>query len=256
MPRQARKKSRSGIYHIILRGIDRNLLFLCEQDFEKYLQTLKRFNADGQYEILAYCLMDNHIHLLMNFHDDLPGQYIQKVSVSYAGYFNKKYERTGHLFQNRFRSEAVEEEAYLLSAMRYIHRNPEKAGICAASQYRWSSYSEYAGENRIIDKKLLMGILGGVPAFLDYMDMEDDCKNDFLEFEKRQLTDSEALRIVQELSGSDESRNLQALKKEKRNCIISKILARGVSARQLARLTGLNRKTINRVGKDGNDNSA
>lgn len=90
-----------------------------------YLSRANRGKTGGHF---SYCLMDNHVHLLIKEGEEI-GESIKRITVRYVHWYNEKDERTGHLFQNRFRREAVETEGYLISVSRYIHQNPVKAGM-------------------------------------------------------------------------------------------------------------------------------
>ncbi len=106
-------------------------------DYKYFLKLLRRFSEECNVTLVAYCLMENHVHLLVNdLHSNNISKFMQKIGVTYSGYYNRKYDRSGHLFQDRFRSETVEDERYLLTVFRYILNNPKKAGICPASSYR------------------------------------------------------------------------------------------------------------------------
>jgi putative transposase len=129
MARKERKKSRSGIYHIMLRGINRQTIFEDEEDKRKFLETLKKYKDVSKYQLYSYCLMDNHVHLLIREMDETIAEAIKRISSSYVYWYNLKYERVGHLFQERFKSERVESEVYFLTVLRYIHQNPLKAGL-------------------------------------------------------------------------------------------------------------------------------
>lgn len=149
MARYARILSSSSIYHIMLRGINRTEIFFDDDDRERFIDTLQRMKAKGEYEIYAYCLMDNHIHLLIKEIKEPMKKIMKRIGVSYAYYINNKYKRVGHLFQDRYRSEAIEGEPYLLAAARYIHNNPVKAGMVnEAKEYPWSSYKDYTEKTR------------------------------------------------------------------------------------------------------------
>lgn len=101
LPRNAREKSSTGIYHIMLRGIDKRNLFFDDEDRARFIENLIKAREKGKYENLGYCLMDNHIHLLLKESEDI-GTSMKRITVSYVGWNNRKYERTGHLFQNRY----------------------------------------------------------------------------------------------------------------------------------------------------------
>ena len=129
VPRAARIKSKSGIYHIIMRGINRQTLFNDEEDFAKFIQTLQRYREICEYNLYAYCLMGNHLHLLLKEGKDPLETVMRRICGSYVLWYNKKYDRVGYLFQDRFKSEPVEDEAYFLTVLRYIFQNPLKAGV-------------------------------------------------------------------------------------------------------------------------------
>ena len=126
MPRKARIKSNSGIYHIIMRGINRQTIFEDEEDYNKFIQTLQRFKEICEYKIYAYCLMGNHLHLLLGEGKDPLETVMRKICGSYVFWYNQKYGRVGNLFQDRYMSEPVEYNSYLLNVTRYIFRNPIK----------------------------------------------------------------------------------------------------------------------------------
>ena len=154
MPRSARNHSESGYYHVVNREIGRQILFEKKGDYVRFLDTLRRYLKEEPFELIAYCLMENHFHLLLHTKDNLEG-IMKRLSCSYAYYFNEKYEREGHLFQDRFRSEPITDDSYLLAAVRYIHNNPVKAGICSREEYPWSSWHEYADQPDLVSTGLV-----------------------------------------------------------------------------------------------------
>ncbi len=115
MPRTARQKSESGIYHVIMRGINRQTLFEDEEDSTKMLHTLQRYREKSKYELYAYCLMGNHLHLLLKEGQEPLETVMRRICGSYVLWYNKKYERVGYLFQDRYKSEPVDTEAYFLT---------------------------------------------------------------------------------------------------------------------------------------------
>src|SRR5699024_7538730 len=128
--RKARKKSRNGIYHIIMRGVNQQTIFEEDNDRQRFLDTLTRYKEISKYKIYSYCLMDNHIHLLWGeSEEESVSEAMKRICSSYVHWYNAKYERTGHLFQERFKSENVEDKRYFLTVLRYIHQNPVKAKI-------------------------------------------------------------------------------------------------------------------------------
>ncbi len=157
MPRNPRGVSKSGVYHIMLRGINRQAIFEDDEDIQRLLETIARYKEICKYELYAYCIMSNHVHLLMKETEETISNAIKRISGSYVFWYNKKYERCGHLFQERYKSEAVDNDEYFLTVLRYIHQNPIKAGLVKdIKAYKWSSYNEYIKETVIINKEFVL----------------------------------------------------------------------------------------------------
>ena len=145
MPRKVRQLEDGGIYHIYARGNNRQEVFRGPEDFASYRQVMIEAKERYAFEIYHYCLMSNHLHLLIRVSQgqDLP-QLIHWIQLAYARYYKKKYRYVGHLFQGRFRSPKIPCESYYLQCGRYIERNPVKAGLVKeAAAYRYSSARFY-----------------------------------------------------------------------------------------------------------------
>ena len=244
MPRQGRKHGEAGYYHVILRGIDRQEIFHDDEDREKFIDVLIRYTGELGVTMIAYCLMDNHVHMLMKATDG-PAFLVKKMASSYVYYFNHKYERVGHLFQERYKSEAVETDEYLLTAARYILQNPMKAGICRTVAYPWSSWNQTETGDGFCDTETLCELTGNREALLNFMKKrnEDHC----LEVGAgKTLTDAEVSRLVCEIARVEQPVSIQSLEKEEKLRVLVEAKRAGGSVRQLARLTGVNRNTIQR----------
>ncbi|MFH1281301.1 MAG: transposase [Candidatus Omnitrophota bacterium] len=157
MPREARRLIDGKHYHIVTRGIDCRRLFGDEADNQYFYNIICAYLPKFRISIFHYCFMINHIHLLIKAirAADLP-KFMQLVLQGYAYYFRKKYLSVGFIFQNRYKSRLIDNDAYLLECGRYIERNPLRAKIVSElSRYRWSSYLLYAkGEENDIVKSL------------------------------------------------------------------------------------------------------
>ncbi|WP_234031467.1 transposase [Lentibacillus cibarius] len=250
--RKPRKKSRTGIYHIMLRGVNRQVIFEDEADKHRLLETIKRFKEKSHFKIYSYCLMDNHIHLLMKETEEPVSMIIQRISSSYVHWYNNKYDRTGHLFQERFKSECVETVSYFLTVLRYIHQNPIKAGLASnVLKSEWTSIHEYIDKPRFIDINLGLKLFSpdrakAIQLFTLYMQESNDdkCLNDHI---RLRMTDNEIRIYLAEL-GVPNSSLLQQMGKKERNELLVKLKAlNGVSHRQLARMTGLSKSVITRA---------
>ena len=148
-------------YHITARGNRKEDIFKSREDRLMYLSiiedTLKRYK--NSYEIMCYCLMTNHIHLLIKTLDLHPSYFMGRTNSLYAKYFNNKYEYVGHLFQGRYHSELITNITQLLVTSQYIHLNPVRANIVSKpEEYEWSSYKMYIGwqkEKLVVTKEIL-----------------------------------------------------------------------------------------------------
>ena len=245
MPRQARKKSSTGIYHIMLRGIHKQQIFEDEEDCEKFLWTLKDTKEKSGYTLFAYCLMGNHIHLLIKEEKEPLEQIFKRIGGKFVYWYNIKYQRVGHLFQDRFKSEPVEDDAYLFTVIRYIHQNPIKAELCKNIQdYKFSSYREYTDKNWIVDTDFILDImpLDEFAAF-NYEENTDRC----LELEEKEvirLTDEQAKAIIELYSGCRNVTEFQALSKVEQEKCIEDLRDKGLSIRQMVRLTGTSKGLV------------
>lgn len=252
LPRDARARSKSRIYHIMLRGINRQDIFEDDEDVEKLLETIKKYKEVSKFDIFAYCIMSNHIHMLVREIEESISNTIKRISSSYVFWYNKKYERCGHLFQERFKSEAVESDEYFLTVLRYIHQNPVKAGITKNIQdYRWSSYKEYIEKAETVDIDFVLDMFStdrkkAVELFRDFniQNNNDMCLEDE---EKLRVSDSEVKEYFKE-AGIMNPKELRQLEKSKRDEIIRKLkLLNGVTIRQLSRMTGISKSVIDRA---------
>lgn len=245
IPRQARKQSKTGIYHLMIRGINRQRIFEDNEDCDTFIETIWRSKEKIGFELYGYCIMGNHVHLLMKEKDSL-SLVMQSICSRYVYWYNWKYDRVGHLFQERYKSEIVETEAYLLTVLRYIHQNPLKAGITSkVGEYRWSSYNEYLGQQRIIDPDFVLGFFAmekdeAEKRYIAYMNEtnQDVC----LDYKERhRITDEEVIKILEGKYGVKRG-GFHALPRIKVESILRSLKEiEGVSIRQLVRVTGMSK---------------
>lgn len=262
MPRYARKISSSKVYHVMLRGVARMSIFFDNDDRIRFLETMDRMKKEGQYEIYAYCLMDNHVHLLIKEGEDTIQRSLKRIGVSYAYYFNKKYDRAGHVFQDRFRSETIEDDSYLMSVARYIHNNPVKAGIAKrAEDYFWSSYHEYIKPGKAsgkVNTEILLGMFSSnetiaIRRFKEFT--TETAKEEFIDMdnkaEKPEKPITNAGLEVEELlkSRGYSLAEIRSLKdRTKRDQVLREIKERSsMSVRELSRVLGISKDIIFRA---------
>ena len=258
MPRIARKYSKIKVYHITIRGIDKQNIFFEEEDKYKFLEIINRTKEKYNYEIYAYCLMDNHVHLVIYDKEQQLSKIMQSIEISYVFYFNLKYGRTGHLFQNRFFSKKIEDLNYFLTVCKYIHRNPEKAGIALTQNYKWSSYQEYIRKKKIISSSLLMHYFDNdISKFADYTlkTLEKIGIEDYIEYEMiPKISDEE---LAEELIKRFNVNNMVGLlnffknkdKKELVECLKEIHKIKVVNISQVARVTKITKRIVESVWK-------
>ena len=247
MPRSARKQSESDIYHIVSRGVNHSLIFEDSSDCERFLEILdETFRIKGV-KLYCWCLMGNHFHLLAYADLELLSAAMKSLLARYAIYFNTRHGRSGHLFQDRFKTEAVNTDEYLMTVVRYIHKNPVKAGLSSSCDYRWSSFGEYFSTGGMCSTERVLSIFGGLDAFAEFHSAEADDKCLDTSAPKRRMGDAEAIAFVESEFGSGTLGRIAGMPKKKRNTILRRMKQEGVSIRQAQRLTGVGKKIVERA---------
>ena len=255
MPRRAREKSATGIYHIMFRGANRQEIFHDEEDKLRFLEILEKYKKNSKVEVYAWCLMDNHIHILLKEGAEEISQTLKRVAVSYVWFYNSKYKATGHLFQDRFKSEKVESDGYLMTVVRYIHQNPVVIGLCKkCDEWKWSSCASYYGKSKypeeLLDKNFVLSIFHeditkGKKFFKEFNEIisDDKCLDDE---QNKKLNESEArLEIIKIVKNPA---NIKSLPKRERDRIISEIKKiEGISKRQISRVLGISMGVITKA---------
>ena len=244
LPRQARNIHECGYRHVIVRGIGKQILFEDEQDYRYFLKILEKYSKETSVSICAYCLMENHVHLLVHDAGTDTSILMKKVGVSYSAYYNRKYDRIGHLFQDRYKCENINSERYYMTVLRYILRNPEKAGLCRAEEYRWSSYHAYGRTESFLDQSLTCELVKDIDEFKNYITTEnhDSC----MEFGSRK-TDEWATDVIRKTAGVASGTVIQQFDRQSRNLILRSLKSEGLSVRQIERLTGISRGVVQRA---------
>ncbi|MEK7119742.1 MAG: transposase [Patescibacteria group bacterium] len=163
----------NSYYHVYNRGHNKQAIFLNHKDYARYLKRLKEYLGKHNVTLLAYCLMPNHVHLLLYQKGEEPiDRFMHRLHTAFTMYFNKKYERVGAVFQGRFKAKLIETDEYLLHVSRYIHINPieilRAQGRALSSQletYPWSSYGEYVNSrsDRLCDPKIILDYFSKSP---------------------------------------------------------------------------------------------
>lgn len=217
----------------------------------RFLDTLLKYKIRTSMQVYAWCLMDNHLHLLLKEGNESISHVMKRIGISFAHYYNWTYRTTGHLFQDRFRSEQVEDPRYFLTVVRYIHNNPVKAGMASCPEkFHWSSCCGYYNKNvdppGLLDEAFVLEMFShdktmSREAFREFNEKSntDECLRPFSNKHPR-LTDAEArVKIIQVL-GTISIPQVKSLPREERNPILKRVKKiEGVSLRQAARILGV-----------------
>ncbi|NTW72368.1 MAG: transposase [Eubacteriaceae bacterium] len=182
MARSPREQSKSNFYHVMIRGNARRNIFNDDEDKQKILVTVKKILDENVISLYAYCVLDDHAHFIVEDTTEDISNVMKRINISYAAYFNRKYHSAGQVFYDRFKSECIENEKYLLEAIRFIHNNPVRDGYAKGRcQYKWSSYCEYVQsmQDRMIRADRILQLFSGqleeaLRKFMEYSSKENN----------------------------------------------------------------------------------
>ncbi len=235
----------------MFRGINKQEIFSSNKDFEKLIDIISDVKDFCKVQIYAYCMMKNHVHLFLR-EEESGGvsDFMKRVLSHYAGWYNFKYERTGHLFANRYKSIPVEDDSYFLTLARYIHQNPLKVGIVEKLQdYPYSSYSDYVRNNSgFVDIDFLLNMIAeerksALQQFIDFNNSLDDEDYELEDSIKRKDVMAK-VKIIQ-LTGGIKPSEIRNLPKKVRYELLKKLIEEHhIQKTVLERLTGISRKTM------------
>ena len=242
-----------GYYHVVNRGVEQRVVFKDAADYEYFEELMCFYAKSHEITLHNYCLMSNHYHLLIEITKENLSKFMRQLNMNYAIYFNKKYKRVGHLWQGRFRSWYVTDEAYLFTLMRYIEQNPLKANMVKdIKEYPYSSYHyflQYQDIPLCLKKSWIVRNYQkdkeAIEAFLT------------APVDNTQLIELKKASSLIEVPNIDKKPSLQDLEKmfenisdiKERNKIILKAIEQGYSQHMIARVLGISQPAVNGVVK-------
>ena len=162
MARKPRVEYAGAFYHVICRGNHRQVIFRSDGDRKYYLERLEEYRQRYGFNVYAYVLMSNHVHLLIQTGEVALSRIMQGLQLKYTRYYNRKYKEVGHLFQGRYKAILCDRQAYLLELVRYLHLNPGRMRFPTDPwKYKWSSHTAYLGKSGSvrIDTSTVLGQL-------------------------------------------------------------------------------------------------
>jgi len=250
MPRRPRIDI-PGFYHVLNRGVEQRAVFITKEDYEYFEELICFYATNYNITIHNYCLMNNHYHLLIEISNKNLSKFMRQLNMNYAIYFNKKYKRVGHLWQGRFKSWYVTNEAYLYNLMRYIEQNPLKAGIVQnLKSYPYSSYRYFLDmknlSNCLQNSWIAQHYHGDIKAIEEFLNAPADITK------IQELKTSSSLIETPNIEIEPNIDELLKLFKDikdtkERNITILKAYQDGYSQHMIAKALQLNQSTINRI---------
>lgn len=244
MPNKPRVFSESGYMHVYTRGNNKQIIFEDRGDYICYLQLLRRFSTEIKVTVCAFCLMENHTHMIIYDIDRHMPQLMKKLNMSYTAYFNLKHKRSGHLFGGKYKSIPIETEGYLLNAFRYVINNPRDANICSPEEYPWSSFSRYGAAGSFVDTSMFQKLIGNWNDYIKFLNEEYE---DRPELENIIRDDEWAKSVIRKFLHIDSGLRLQTYELTARNSALRLLKKKGLTVKQIERLTGINRNAIERA---------
>ncbi|MFT4296726.1 MAG: transposase [Micropruina sp.] len=234
------------MYHVMMRGLNRDAIFLEDEDFEDFLRALRETKAASGCAVLAYCLMTNHVHLVLRADREPIGVVMKRLGVRYAGRFNRKYGRVGHLFQDRFRSEPVEDDGYLTTLLPYIWNNPVVAGMVSRPEdYRWSSRRWLGSTSPLLDHDVLGQLLA-----MDVVELADAHAADGVPrrpFDPPRFDADDAMELLHAASGVRTREEFGDLARADQCRVVRELRTRGLSYALIGRVIGRPKSTVARM---------
>lgn len=246
----------TGFYHVCARGTGKQLIFEGDEDRWEFLELMRDCCREAGVTVIAWCLMGNHVHLVLADYEDAMSAAMHRLLLTYARRFNKRTGRTGHLFQNRFDRRSLDTDWQVMEAIRSVHADPQEAGVGLIERYPWSSFAEhlraYDGDAADVargfsDPSCVLELFGSAEGFLDYSlsmpDGSDPVIHDMdeTEWERRAFADKMAKRLGVPLN------ELKTVAPSRRDGIIFALHDGGYTVREIERYTGISKSTVSRI---------
>lgn len=243
----------TGFYRVSARGIGKQLIFETDDDRWEFLELMRDCCRDAGVTVLAWCLMSNHVHLVLADYEDAMSAAMQRLLLTYARRFNKRTGRSGCLFRDRFERRSLDTDWQVMEAIRSVHADPQEAGIALIERYPWSSFAEYlrAYDNDMTrgfsDPSCVLELFGSAEAFIAYsLSTPDGCEPALCdmketEWERHAFAEKLAKELGVPLHG------VKAASSAQRNIVIAGLHDAGFTVRQIERYTGIGKSTVSRI---------
>lgn len=243
----------TGFYHVCARGTGKQLIFETDDDRWEFLELMRDCCREAGVTIVAWCLMDDHVDLVLLDYEDEMSAAMQRLLLTYARRFNKRTGRTGCLFRERFERRPLDTDWQVMEAIRSVHANPQEAGIALIERYPWSSFAEYlrAYDNDMTrgfsDPSCVLELFGSAKAFIAYSLSTPDggepalCDMKEMEWERHAFAEKLAKGLGVPLHV------VKATPSAQRNIVILGLHDAGFTVRQIEGYTGIGKSTVSRI---------
>lgn len=246
-------KTITGFYHVCARGTGKQLIFENDADRWEFLELMRECCRATRVTIVAWCLMGDHVDLVLLDYEDEMSAAIQRLLLTYARRFNKRTGRAGCLFRERFERRSLDTDWQVMEAIRSVHTDPQEAGIALVERYPWSSFAEYlrAYSNDMTRgfsyPSCVLELFGSAEGFIAYSLLTPDsgepalCDMKETEWERHVFADKLAKGLGVPLHGA------KAAPPAQRNIVILGLHDAGFTVRQIERYTGIGKSTVSRI---------
>lgn len=243
----------TGFYHVCARGTGKQLIFEADGDRWEFLELMRECCRDARVTIVAWCLMGDHVDLVLLDYEDEMSAAMQRLLLTYARRFNKRTGRTGHLFRDRFERRSLDTDWQVMEAVRSVHSNPQEAGIALIERYPWSSFDEYlwAYDNDMTrgfsDPSCVLELFGSAEGFIAHsLSTPDGCEPALCdmketEWERHAFANKLAKELGVPLNG------VKTVPPAQRDTVIVGLNNAGFTVRQIERYTGIGKSTVSRI---------
>lgn len=246
----------TGFYHVCARGTGKRLIFEGDDDRWEFLELMREYCREEGVTVIAWCLMGNHVHLVLADYEDRMSAAMHRLLLTYARRFNKRTRRTGHLFQNRFDRRSLDTDWQVMEAIRSVHADPQEVGVSLIERYPWSSFPEhlraYDGDvadaaRGFSDPSCVLELFGSAEGFIAYSLSTPDgsepalCDMKETEWERHAFADKMAKSLGVPLN------ELKTVAPSRRDRIIFALHDGGYTVREVERYTGISKSTVSRI---------
>lgn len=246
----------TGFYHVCARGVGKQLIFEGDEDRWEFLELMRECCREEGVTVIAWCLMGNHVHLVLADYEDRMSAAMHRLLLTYARRFNKRTGRTGHLFQNRFDRRSLDTDWQVMEAIRSVHAGPQEAGMSLIERYPWSSFAEHLraydsdaadAARGFSDPSCVLELFGSAEGFIAYSLSTPDGGE--LAMPNLKETEWERHAFADKLANSlgVSLRGVKPAPQAQRDTVIVGLHDVGFTVRQIERYTGIGKSTVSRI---------